>query len=118
MGPGCFHPRNYRWLIQNPAVPSLQWGRDVSIPEIVARRVVLGSVEGLNGAGLLPSQKSGNNQWNHDSGQASMGPGRFHPRNDLVTANTVSTVVLQWGRDVSIPEIGAAANIPADIQTD
>ena len=34
-----------------------------------------------------------------------MGPGCFHPRNDPVSGHLTLRVLLQWGRDVSIPEM-------------
>src|ERR1035438_7678930 len=89
----------------------LQWGRDVSIPEIR-----------MNEFDLVRFSF------------ASMGPGCFHPRNARETTRLKSIVPcfngagmfpsqkwfpdtlpgaavpkLQWGRDVSIPEIGNPA---------
>ena len=108
MGPGCFHPRNgssggnttlnitgfngagmfpsQKWASAYApgAHPvGLQWGRDVSIPEITS-----------NISRALPNCV------------ASMGPGCFHPRN-IIKAQVVDLQAnwLQWGRDVSIPEI-------------
>ena len=60
----------------------LQWGRDVSIPEMMAQR---------NAA--------------RDELDASMGPGCFHPRNRANDVDRLRIDWLQWGRDVSIPEI-------------
>src|ERR1035438_5125200 len=82
MGPGCFHPRNMapgsfrgeftqlQWgrdvsipeMTLTPApgyqVDPLQWGRDVSIPEMGARLICLALFpQGFNGAGMFPSQK-------------------------------------------------------------
>ena len=107
MGPGCFHPRNEEILTAAETTIQLQWGRDVSIPEIPG----LGSVTNA----FAP---------------ASMGPGCFHPRNpdERIRSGTfllrfngagmfpsqkcagddaaqVYCAVLQWGRDVSIPEM-------------
>src|ERR1035437_1946618 len=82
MGPGCFHPRNAPWISQLAGFGVLQWGRDVSIPEM--------SSVGLDTAVHLP---------------ASTGPGCFHHRNMLDPAHAIKTTWLQWGRDVSIPEI-------------
>ena len=81
MGPGCFHPRNERRLFIQDFLSWLQWGRDVSIPEMC-----IGAGDGtygtsFNGAGMFPSQKSARAARNR--------------RVDL----------LQWGRDVSIPEM-------------
>jgi hypothetical protein len=82
MGPGCFHPRNAalasytRWspVLQwgrDVSIPEmfgpaaeykpldlLQWGRDVSIPEMSIWPVVpLVGMPRFNGAGMFPSQK-------------------------------------------------------------
>ena len=111
MGPGCFHPRNgfrFHRSVSRPAsfngagmfpsqksaswwcsrrLPSrLQWGRDVSIPEITRQPGNRGLRAG-----------------------ASMGPGCFHPRNPSTITTLHPTSALQWGRDVSIPEIVLAA---------
>src|ERR1017187_8793201 len=83
--------------------PRLQWGRDVSIPEIPR---ITAAVERI---GWL--------QWGRDvsipeiipgsarprgSARASMGPGCFYPGNMAVPDGTVYSVSLQWDRDVSI----------------
>ena len=60
----------------------LQWGRDVSIPEIF-HTALEARLDGL----------------------ASMGPGCFYPGNKLDCPSPASGMALQWGRDVSIPEI-------------
>src|ERR1039458_6731031 len=107
MGPGCFYPGNRRALaarserargfngagmflsrkydesIDPETVDeALQWGRDVSIPEMAV-------------AVNLPIQFIG----------ASMGPGCFYPGNKDSLRKPPETERLQWGRDVSIPEI-------------
>src|ERR1017187_1220243 len=63
----------------------LQWGRDVSIPEM---------------RGCRRQRRSGC--------PASMGPGCFYPGNLqlLERSRQLRHVALQWGRDVSIPEMG------------
>ena len=105
MGPGCFHPRNhadgygvtaYFWLQwgRDVSIPEmsrplwtetvqywLQWGRDVSIPEISRPSAHFGTPSGFNGAGMFPSQKFGSAREGCPSTRASMGPGCFHPRN-------------------------------------
>ena len=180
MGPGCFHPRNNATYTETTLRVTLQWGRDVSIPEIPpanASPIPAGRLQwgrdvsipeinwhipdgrvlaGFNGAGMFPSQKLGAGSVmvfapnasmgpgclhprNKKLGDlraplaiASMGPGCFHPRNatdqqKLVAINAslngagmfpsqkcappdwgmLRSAALQWGRDVSIPEIGA-----------
>ena len=43
-----------------------------------------------------------------DSGtHASMGPGCFYPGNAVTSSTRLWRQLLQWGRDVSIPEISA-----------
>ena len=37
MGPGCFHPRNAVFGVDQLPDWMLQWGRDVSIPEMNGR---------------------------------------------------------------------------------
>ena len=106
MGPGCFHPRNvaerntafaqYARFNGAGMFPSqkyigdwhsitqvvvLQWGRDVSIPEMPPPPLNCMQKPRFNGAGMFPSQK-----WRDAAGVrghpiASMGPGCFHPRN-------------------------------------
>ena len=130
MGPGCFHPRNepdevaikdyseLQWgrdvsipeMLQAVEVAlqqiRLQWGRDVSIPEIGRRRTGRPLESSFNGAGMFPSQKSG-----LPSGQtipcccfngAGMFPSQKCSQAPLSLRLDRS---LQWGRDVSIPEI-------------
>ena len=57
MGPGCFHPRNR----MSPSDPTqfvvLQWGRDVSIPEMPRCSTWWSTQHSFNGAGMFPSQK-------------------------------------------------------------
>ena len=72
------------------AVTALQWGRDVSIPEIVG--LALGEVVHR---------------------VASMGPGCFYPGNDTAGSTLYKLTWLQWGRDVSIPEIPASIPSPS-----
>src|ERR1017187_9579097 len=107
----------------------LQWGRDVSIPEILAATGEGEDRRCFNGAGMFPSQKYPTREWISGNYRASMGPGCFHPRNHAVRRwieysalasmgpgcfhprNPAAPVLflvdkgLQWGRDVSIPEI-------------
>ena len=106
MGPGCFHPRNMDLSVNLSYDGALQWGRDVSIPEIAVSGLDGRQQTGFNGAGMFPSQKSGVRvrgamfgvelQWGRDVSipemQSSYSPFSGHGP-------------LQWGRDVSIPEI-------------
>src|ERR1017187_10526380 len=59
MGPGCFHPRNVFDADSEVQDTRLQWGRDVSIPEMIPRPLAARSNFGFNGAGMFPSQKYG-----------------------------------------------------------
>ena len=129
MGPGCFHPRNVNtWALQS-ANFTLQWGRDVSIPEIAAvaseipttssfngagmfpsqkyrpRVLPFAPAKGFNGAGMFPSQKYSSQGGCVSNSVASMGPGCFHPRNAGCPPWGTAIAWLQWGRDVSIPEM-------------
>ena len=108
----------------------LQWGRDVSIPEMSSSPRTHRSAHRFNGAGMFPSQKCAyqgaaqtvtedasmgpgcfhpRNQATARRGDprnaASMGPGCFHPRNKLTPGAALQAMRLQWGRDVSIPEM-------------
>src|ERR1039457_4402683 len=108
MGPGCFHPRNpaggsgnsvllarfngagmfpsQKSPQREPITPQslkVQWGRDVSIPEILYD-------SGIKAADIrlqwgrdvsIPEITGGNGR--HSTTHASMGPGCFHPRNTL-----------------------------------
>ena len=85
MGPGCFYPGNVCRAASQLALIVLQWGRDVSIPE-------------MGPPGTDRSRPS-----------ASMGPGCFYPGNAARKADCGSAGMLQWGRDVSIPEMDSAA---------
>ena len=158
MGPGCFHPRNMKtstiprakralqwgrdvsipeiarkpsvhisrgWLqwgrdVSIPEMPmawstvdthiQLQWGRDVSIPEMPSHPHLGRPLPSFNGAGMFPSQKSPLVFRLTPANRASMGPGCFHPRNLMPWLTWLRGVMLQWGRDVSIPEIRLASN--------
>src|ERR1035437_5179097 len=93
----------------------LQWGRDVSIPEM--RRPATStpmSRSSFNGAGMFPSQKYAAAIFpGVIRDVASMGPGCFDPRNlATLVASADSDIKLQWGRDVSTPEM------PASLQGD
>ena len=130
MGPGCFHPRNmYGGSNAGAAAFSLQWGRDVSIPEMLQEVSRHPGFVRFNGAGMFPSQKleygsgryrlmlasMGPGCFHPRNGgmkyavsllyRASMGPGCFHPRNTMCLMTFMGFGGLQWGRDVSIPEM-------------
>ena len=63
----------------------------------------------FNGAGMFPSQKSLTGGFVYEPlSAASMGPGCFHPRNDKLAEAIAAGDELQWGRDVSIPEMAEA----------
>src|ERR1035441_6459272 len=59
----------------------------------------------FNGAGMFPSQKLQVADPKSSRTLASMGPGCFHPRNSGAASGASSAEGLQWGRDVSIPEM-------------
>ena len=59
MGPGCFHPRNVDDKEYRLAYSLLQWGRDVSIPEMGPGEDEGCRLPSFNGAGMFPSQKCG-----------------------------------------------------------
>ena len=105
MGPGCFHPRNEGRFLDHPALPDASMGpgcfhpRNADTPESVT------TLPGFNGAGMFPSQKYWQRQERVRIDAASMGPGCFHPRNIPPGSGSPVTTALQWGRDVSIPEI-------------
>ena len=64
MGPGCFYPGNTANWTRPIHRVWLQWGRDVSIPEMhmaAGRQVVH---DGFNGAGMFLSRKS-RSAWPH-----------------------------------------------------
>ena len=129
MGPGCFHPRNVANALAKFLHQALQWGRDVSIPEIYYERIRDGDLDPLQWGRdvsipemFLAEEERKRKlalQWGRDvsipeillamyegfTRDASMGPGCFHPRNRNSRPETHSVNALQWGRDVSIPEI-------------
>ena len=57
MGPGCFYPGNEDGEGTGFRIFRLQWGRDVSIPEIPARYLRQPTKSGFNGAGMFLSRK-------------------------------------------------------------
>src|ERR1017187_5222285 len=83
----------------------LQWGRDVSIPEIKGRTPAQSLSSSFNGAGMFLSRKCGVNCTITIVSGASMGPGCFYPGNAAAGASFLALAELQWGRDVSIPEM-------------
>src|ERR1017187_2384008 len=86
--------------------PALQWGRDVSIPEI-SSGFPLRPV--WTRASMGPGCFHPRNQYARAimalMHVASMGPGCFHPRNASTDVVDITANALQWGRDVSIPEM-------------
>src|ERR1039458_10783190 len=57
MGPGCFYPGNLLHQTGMYQLPMLQWGRDVSIPEICFIKLGCISFQCFNGAGMFLSRK-------------------------------------------------------------
>src|ERR1035441_1578643 len=86
MGPGCFYPGNVQEF------PDDNRGRS-----------------GFNGAGMFLSRKYGELDETDPSRLASMGPGCFYPGNAYGGGTPGGSRWLQWGRDVSIPEMHRAA---------
>src|ERR1017187_7788962 len=130
MGPGCFYPGNSPHELCAPLLGKLQWGRDVSIPEMRYRKwgghqdtglqwgrdVSIPEMDRLLRWALL----RGLLQWGRDVSipeicqvgvvlgfgqRASMGPGCFYPGNAFMYVYVDEPCWLQWGRDVSIPEM-------------
>src|ERR1039457_2829049 len=106
MGPGCFHPRNLRERERRCPNTLLQWGRDVSIPEItLTKRCGAWSLR-FNGAGMFPSQKFNLRLQASSPAVGFNGAGMFPSQKYLAqAASTKDLEALQWGRDVSIPEM-------------
>ena len=82
MGPGCFYPGNINYGSGVVTIARLQWGRDVSIPEMLPCHTLAARTACFNGAGMFLSRK--------------------YVR---VRQTPEGLCPLQWGRDVSIPEI-------------
>src|ERR1035441_4844504 len=57
MGPGCFYPGNATRFHWHRAGKRLQWGRDVSIPEMKTAKEQGFGFSGFNGAGMFLSRK-------------------------------------------------------------
>ena len=57
MGPGCFYPGNKEPAGTPREACKLQWGRDVSIPEITPRYRRDAGARCFNGAGMFLSRK-------------------------------------------------------------
>ena len=87
MGPGCFHPRNQINGGCGTTSTELQWGRDVSIPEILEVSQYMWRPAKLQwGRDVsIPEIPRGRLEV-VDVGLASMGPGCFHPRNAVQLA--------------------------------
>src|ERR1035441_5438 len=82
MGPGCFYPGNNLQPDETEAaLISLQWGRDVSIPEMHAGLPLRWSIRCFNGAGMFLSRKCVGITAHMGAIAASMGPGCFYPGN-------------------------------------
>src|ERR1039457_3863081 len=106
MGPGCFHPRNECSRDCNCCGEKLQWGRDVSIPEMSRHMLSLSSPSRLQWGRDVsipemrvprkPAAPLRSLQWGRDDSIPEM------CRLNLVARGGS---LLQWGRDVSIPEM-------------
>ena len=118
MGPGCFHPRNEMMDGLPFVMVTLQWGRDVSIPEIRDLLPVAAPVVELQwGRDVSIPEMLDSSDMTHIHPAASMGPGCFHPRNSNSTSVTSQlSGSLQWGRDVSIPEISLPEAASSPVQ--
>src|ERR1019366_5584675 len=82
MGPGCFHPRNIATEAIAALQRALQWGRDVSIPEIgLVVQVVDAVVVASMGPGCFHPRNRPPSRRDDLILAASMGPGCFHPKN-------------------------------------
>src|ERR1017187_6413084 len=81
MGPGCFYPGNQRAYPGPISILKLQWGRDVSIPEMRRQLHHHDCFRRFNGAGMFLSRKCGGGRVVSGAGGASMGPGCFYPGN-------------------------------------
>src|ERR1017187_2238999 len=106
MGPGCFYPGNDMPADMGGPRGELQWGRDGSIPEMLEPAMLLPEPSSFNGAGMFLSRKYPQHRGPVAVCRASMGPGCFYPGNVVAQGVALLDGGLQWGRDVSIPEIG------------
>src|ERR1017187_8611692 len=98
MGPGCFHPRNYLDPTKVTAAMVLQWGRDVSIPEMTRMgRIPRGPTIASMGPGCFHPRNGASRTGEDTPGRASMGPGCFHPRNRFTFAYMSLTILASMG---------------------
>src|ERR1035441_3072210 len=105
-GAGMFLSRKYEHLNRDrEKAAKLQWGRDVSIPEIPHYGRLRQRTLCFNGAGMFLSRKLDKAGFPEPRFRASMGPGCFYPGNADSWSRRIMIGSLQWGRDVSIPEI-------------
>ena len=106
MGPGCFYPGNGLPPNEKLALIVLQWGRDVSIPEMRRGACPAARLPCFNGAGMFLSRKCGASL-SSSSGLGRLQWGRDVSIPEICCWSSVSpeAATLQWGRDVSIPEI-------------
>ena len=93
--------------------PELQWGRDVSIPEMSCAYHTGRRDHGFNGAGMFPSQKWRRGRDSGGDGTCFNGAGMFPSQKFARLAPVPPDTELQWGRDVSIPEIGQGTKVMA-----
>src|ERR1017187_3804675 len=82
MGPGCFYPGNASGRLPCRQAPMLQWGRDVSIPEMRGFSLIILRVGSASmGPGCFYPGNLLLEQRIARGGDASMGPGCFYPGN-------------------------------------
>src|ERR1019366_8731992 len=97
MGPGCFYPGNVAGIPSPYFNGLLQWGRDVSIPEM---GWPLGIAPVIPKASMGPGcfYPGNNAAMGHHSYRldASMGPGCFYPGNSTWTPADAPPSRLQW----------------------
>ena len=130
MGPGANAPGNNDARPADVAEARLQWGRELTLPEISPAEILKGKAFVLQwGRELtlpeirtLPATLAAQNllQWGREltlpemtpTGStsevvppASMGPGANAPGNDGVDVGRDDLARLQWGRELTLPEI-------------
>ena len=111
MGPGCFYPGNISTPAAQIAQHLLQWGRDVSIPEML----LLGALPFrrccFNGAGMFLSRKSGQYYYLDLIPAASMGPGCFYPGNETPQGTPASGCPASMGPGCFYPGNGRRGRV-------
>ena len=134
MGPGANAPGNKRSLIMAIRPLALQWGRELTLPEIAVgkgRERAVGALQwgreltlpemrwsrdrqpAARGASMGPGANAPGNLAastpRSHRGTASMGPGANAPGNlAIASACPAQTILLQWGRELTLPEMAQA----------